>query len=243
MRKFLVGAILGALVADHAGASIISRSFLDQALTDYATNTALDLKADQSDFTDLNTQIKDSVILLRELWNEDSYWFLYATNPEYYSENIIGAFSLLKTYLVRLTYGLVRGWADTDGTSYMGLVELNNGWTDSESNTYLGVKGLNDKIGTLPEGITVQNMFQGWTHNDRYFPGLSTLSDYPTIVEDAYNIRLSEGRAKAVYDEMVRRGIDPKRMKWQGKGEREPIESNKTEEGRAANRRVEFKIL
>lgn len=63
------------------------------------------------------------------------------------------------------------------------------------------------------------------------------------VASDAYNIRLSEGRAKAVYDEMVRRGIDPKRMKWQGKGEREPIESNKTEEGRAANRRVEFKIL
>ena len=49
--------------------------------------------------------------------------------------------------------------------------------------------------------------------------------------------------AKAVYDEMVRRGIDPKRMKWQGKGEREPIETNRTEEGRAANRRVEFRIL
>jgi outer membrane protein OmpA-like peptidoglycan-associated protein len=63
------------------------------------------------------------------------------------------------------------------------------------------------------------------------------------VASDAYNIRLSEGRAKAVYDEMVRRGIDPKRMKWQGKGEREPIDTNKTEEGRAANRRVEFKIL
>lgn len=63
------------------------------------------------------------------------------------------------------------------------------------------------------------------------------------VASDAYNIRLSEGRAKAVYDEMVRRGIDPKRMKWQGKGEREPIDTNKTEEGRAANRRVEFRIL
>ena len=63
------------------------------------------------------------------------------------------------------------------------------------------------------------------------------------VASDKYNLKLSEGRAKAVYDEMVRRGIDPKRMKWQGKGEREPIDTNKTEEGRAANRRVEFKIL
>jgi outer membrane protein OmpA-like peptidoglycan-associated protein len=63
------------------------------------------------------------------------------------------------------------------------------------------------------------------------------------VASDAYNLRLSEGRAKAVYDEMINRGIDPKRIKWQGKGEREPIDTNATEEGRAANRRVEFKIL
>ncbi|MFQ6744923.1 MAG: hypothetical protein ACLRFN_03015, partial [Alphaproteobacteria bacterium] len=29
----------------------------------------------------------------------------------------------------------------------------------------------------------------GWRHNDRYFPGLSTISGYATTVEDAYNIR------------------------------------------------------
>ncbi len=60
---------------------------------------------------------------------------------------------------------------------------------------------------------------------------------------ERYNKRLSEGRAKAVYDEMVKRGIDPSRMEWNGRGSKEPIESNKTPEGRAENRRVEFKIL
>ena len=42
---------------------------------------------------------------------------------------------------------------------------------------------------------------------------------------------------------MVKRGIDPSRMEWNGRGSKEPIESNKTAEGRAENRRVEFKIL
>jgi outer membrane protein OmpA-like peptidoglycan-associated protein len=60
---------------------------------------------------------------------------------------------------------------------------------------------------------------------------------------ERYNKKLSEGRAKAVFDEMVKRGIDPSRMEWNGRGSKEPIESNATPEGRAENRRVEFKIL
>ena len=63
------------------------------------------------------------------------------------------------------------------------------------------------------------------------------------VGSERYNKKLSEGRAKSVYDEMVKRGIDPSRMEWNGRGSKEPIESNKTEEGRAENRRVEFTIL
>lgn len=63
------------------------------------------------------------------------------------------------------------------------------------------------------------------------------------VGSERYNKKLSEGRAKAVYDEMVKRGIDPARMEWNGRGSKEPIESNRTPEGRAENRRVEFKIL
>ncbi len=63
------------------------------------------------------------------------------------------------------------------------------------------------------------------------------------VGSERYNKKLSEGRAKAVYDEMVKRGIDSSRMEWDGRGSKEPIESNKTEEGRAENRRVEFTIL
>lgn len=62
------------------------------------------------------------------------------------------------------------------------------------------------------------------------------------VGSDRYNMKLSAGRAKAVYDEMVKRGIDPNRMTWKGKGEREPIDTNDTPEGRQENRRVEFKI-
>ncbi len=57
-----------------------------------------------------------------------------------------------------------------------------------------------------------------------------------------YNQQLSEKRAKAVYDYLVSRGIDQKRLKHSGMGDALPIESNATPEGRAANRRTEFKI-
>lgn len=56
------------------------------------------------------------------------------------------------------------------------------------------------------------------------------------------NQRLSEGRANAVRDEIVRRGIASERIEAEGKGESEPIADNATEEGRAKNRRVEITI-
>ena len=63
------------------------------------------------------------------------------------------------------------------------------------------------------------------------------------VGSDAYNQKLSDGRAKSVRNEMIRRGISPDRMEWIGMGESQPITTNDTAEGRATNRRVEIKIL
>ena len=60
---------------------------------------------------------------------------------------------------------------------------------------------------------------------------------------DSYNQRLSENRAKAVSDYLISKGVSEKRLQYKGYGKNQPIDSNDTEEGRANNRRVEFKIL
>ena len=54
---------------------------------------------------------------------------------------------------------------------------------------------------------------------------------------------LSEKRAKAVYDYLINSGITANRLRFSGKGETLPIDTNSTDSGRANNRRTDFQIL
>jgi len=64
-----------------------------------------------------------------------------------------------------------------------------------------------------------------------------------TVGNDGYNQHLSEMRAKAVLNYLISKGIDKSRIFVNGYGSSKPVTSNDTEEGRAKNRRVEFKVL
>jgi outer membrane protein OmpA-like peptidoglycan-associated protein len=57
---------------------------------------------------------------------------------------------------------------------------------------------------------------------------------------DAINEPLSRQRAEAVRDYLAARGLNAQRVSVLGRGSREPIASNDTDDGRAANRRVEI---
>ncbi len=61
--------------------------------------------------------------------------------------------------------------------------------------------------------------------------------------DDDYNLKLSASRAEAVRDALVSRGIASERLTPVGYGESKPIASNRSEKGRAINRRVEFNII
>jgi outer membrane protein OmpA-like peptidoglycan-associated protein len=58
-----------------------------------------------------------------------------------------------------------------------------------------------------------------------------------------HNIKLSRERVASVRSYLIGKGVDPKRLATKAFGETKPIASNKTEEGRAKNRRVDFRIM
>lgn len=112
-----------------------------------------------------------------------------------------------------------------------------------------------DLLLRMPSGITFA--FNDASVQPQFRPTLdevsSILSQYPkTYIDvyghtdsdgsDAYNQTLSERRAQSVAGYLTSHGVQPARIATRGFGETQPIASNATEEGKAANRRVEIKI-
>lgn len=64
-----------------------------------------------------------------------------------------------------------------------------------------------------------------------------------SVDDDAFNQKLSDGRAAAVVAYLAKAGIAPGRLQSRGFGESQPVASNGDEKGRLLNRRVEFVIL
>ncbi len=64
-----------------------------------------------------------------------------------------------------------------------------------------------------------------------------------SVGTDAYNQKLSIRRAEAVKAYLQAKGIEANRIYTEGKGEKQPVDSNKTAAGRAKNRRVEIEVV
>ncbi len=99
-----------------------------------------------------------------------------------------------------------------------------------------------DKATLRPESKTeLERLYQLMIDNPRMKVRLAGHTD--SFGSDEYNQRLSEARAKAVYEYLISRGISAGRLAYIGYGESRPIDTNDTEEGRQNNRRVELEIL
>lgn len=87
---------------------------------------------------------------------------------------------------------------------------------------------LDKVVQLLHENPTVKIQIEGYTDN---------------IGNALDNLKLSENRAKAVVNYLVSKGISAARLTAKGFGATKPIADNKTEEGRAQNRRTELKVV
>ena len=63
------------------------------------------------------------------------------------------------------------------------------------------------------------------------------------VGRDSYNLRLSQKRADAVRNYLIRKGVKAERLDAIGFGETRPLVKGKSRKARATNRRVEFKII
>jgi outer membrane protein OmpA-like peptidoglycan-associated protein len=71
---------------------------------------------------------------------------------------------------------------------------------------------------------------------------LSIVGHTDNTGSDEYNQKLSEDRAEAVKNYLVKKGVGEISISAEGKGESEPIADNNTPEGREKNRRVVFSV-
>ena len=69
-----------------------------------------------------------------------------------------------------------------------------------------------------------------------------TIGHTDFVGSDVYNQKISKQRAAALRGYFVGKGVDAARIKSEGRGEKEPIASNATAQGRALNRRIEIEV-
>ena len=60
---------------------------------------------------------------------------------------------------------------------------------------------------------------------------------------DGYNEKLSKKRAEAIIEFLLNHGVKKDRIEFEFRGEKKPVKSNKTGEGKKKNRRVEFEFI
>jgi outer membrane protein OmpA-like peptidoglycan-associated protein/tetratricopeptide (TPR) repeat protein len=87
---------------------------------------------------------------------------------------------------------------------------------------------LDNLYALLRENPSVKIEIRGYTDN---------------IGKAADNMTLSNNRAQAVVKYLVTKGIEPQRLSFKGYGATQPVADNKTEEGRAKNRRTEVRVV
>jgi outer membrane protein OmpA-like peptidoglycan-associated protein len=114
-------------------------------------------------------------------------------------------------------------------------------------------RGLKIQVSNIEFGFDNANLQGERTFEilDRGIEVLNKYNKYSILIEghtdstgnEDYNLALSQRRAEAVGEYLIKNGISAERLSYKGLGSRFPIDTNDTPEGRAKNRRVEFILI
>jgi outer membrane protein OmpA-like peptidoglycan-associated protein len=118
----------------------------------------------------------------------------------------------------------VQGWTNKHVSRNVAFA-LNQSFSETEG--YAVLKAVKEMLNNSPNGLI---LIEGHTDSN---VALAVVS----------NQQLSEDRAKAVKEYLVKNGVDKNRLAAQGFGDTRPLVFNDTEEGRAQNRRVELLLF
>lgn len=88
--------------------------------------------------------------------------------------------------------------------------------------------------------LYLDDLFKVLQENPDY--KLEVIGHTDNVGKHLVNFRLSEGRAQSVAEYLEQKGLDKERIRYHGKGDKDPVAPNDTEENRSKNRRVEFII-
>ncbi len=103
----------------------------------------------------------------------------------------------------------------------------------------LHFKPNSDKI--LAESEPIIENFANFLKKNKAYK-VEIIGHTDSVGKAAINMKLSEQRAAMAKKALVAKGIDPSRITTRGRGELDPIASNRTKKGRKANRRIEIKL-
>lgn len=111
-----------------------------------------------------------------------------------------------------------------------------------KKNGFIALNGIQFDTGShtiKPESTALLNEIVAMLKSEKSLK-LSVEGHTDNVGSKASNLELSRKRAESVMSYLTRNGIAPQRLKFDGKGDTAPVADNRTEAGRAKNRRVEL---
>ena len=124
-------------------------------------------------------------------------------------------------------------------------IDILNSEAPKEMTIVLDERSLNfdfDKSNVKPEYYDLLNNIKEFVEQNNY--EITIVGHTDSIVSNQYNFGLSRRRAESVKAKLLEFGLTEDRIIGiEAMGEEQPIATNETKEGRAQNRRVEFKLV